>query len=114
MTYPKHVFKAGGPYRTKGFAYSVAGAADADQEAGLLAAGWHGSIDAAQGRPKAAQIVAAAEALEDAVDDISAPTRDELERKARLMGIRGVHLMKDETLASRIAAELAALDDGAE
>lgn len=106
MTYPKHVFKAGGPYRSKGFSYSVAGADDADREAELLANGWHATLDAAQGKPAAAKVIAAAEALEDVIDDISGPTRNELERKAREMGIRGVHLMKDETLANRIAAEL--------
>lgn len=103
MTYPKHVYKPGGPYRTKGFAYSIAGVADAEQEADKLAGGWFATLADAQGKPKAAAVVAAAEALEEAIDDISPPTREELERKAKELGLRGVHLMKDETLASRIA-----------
>lgn len=43
--YPKHLFRAGGPFGLGDKSYSVAGAADEDEEAALLARGWHLSKD---------------------------------------------------------------------
>ena len=101
MTYPKHLYRADGPYRMKGFAYSVAGCADELQEAELIDAGWYLSIDAA--KKTGGEVIQAADAMEEAHDAITPATRDELEQKAKSMGSRGVHLMKDATLARKIA-----------
>jgi len=34
------------------------------------------------------------------------PTRAEMEQKAKELGLRGIHLMKDDTLAKKIAEAL--------
>lgn len=45
--FPKQLFRHPGPYGLGRRSYTVAGAADADEEAALLAKGWHPSIAAA-------------------------------------------------------------------
>jgi len=94
MTYPRHLFKTPGPFRSKGVDYAVAGAADEDQEAALLAKGWHLTLADAQGLK-----------AEKPLDD-GPPSRDELVQKAKELGIKGAHLMKDATLADRIREAL--------
>jgi hypothetical protein len=97
MTYPRHLFKTPGPFRSKGVDYAVAGAADEDQEAALMAKGWHLTLADAQG--------VKAKKVEQPTDD-SPPSRDELVQKAKELGIKGAHLMKDATLAERIREAL--------
>ena len=89
MKFPCLLYKTPGPHRKPGVGtYRYIGCKDADQHEALKAQGWFPSLDAAMGK-----------------DEIDAPpTREELEQKAKELGMRGVHLMKDETLAERIAA----------
>lgn len=47
MEYPKHLFKAPGAFGSGAKSYNVAGAAEEDQEAELVARGWHTSMEAA-------------------------------------------------------------------
>lgn len=103
MTYPKQLFKAGGPYGHGKRSYSVAGAADAEQEAALRQKGWFGSVSEAYGEKQANAVIAAAEALEDAIDEVSPPTRKEMETKARELGVSFNKRTADEVLAARIA-----------
>jgi hypothetical protein len=49
MTYPKHLFKHPGPYGIGSRTYAVAGAASEDEEAALIARGWHPTKEAAWG-----------------------------------------------------------------
>jgi len=102
--YPKHLYKTPGPFRQKGVSYQVAGAADAEEESALLALGWFLSIDEASGKVQA--IVDAAEALEDALDHVSPATREELEQKAKELGVPFNRKTRDSILAQRIAGAL--------
>lgn len=106
MSYPKHLYKAPGPYRSQGRTYDVAGAADEEQETALLAKGWHLTREEAWGGPKADEIVALAEELEAAIDEVTPPTRAELEQKASELGLPFNVRTKDAVLAQRIADAL--------
>jgi len=98
MTYPKHLYRADGPYKAKGFAYSIAGCVDDVAEKELLASGWHLTIDAAKPR---GEVIKTADVE---VDLTSPPTRAEMMQMAKELGLKGAHLMKDDTLAARIKA----------
>ena len=63
-------------------------------------AGWHETITDALG---ANRLVAAAEALEDALDDVSPTARDELEQKAKSLGVSFNKRTTDAVLIQRIA-----------
>lgn len=106
MTYPKHLYRTPGPYRRKGVAYDVAGAANEEQEASLLARGWFLTREEAFGKPAAEAIVEQAEDLADALDEITPATRAELEQKADELGVSFNARTKDDVLAKRIADAL--------
>lgn len=103
MTYPKHLYRAGGIYGNAPRSFSVIGCADAGQEAALLAQGWFLSVEDAYAPTTAKEVIQTAEALEDMVDDMSPATRDELEQKARELGLPFNARTKDGVLAKRIA-----------
>lgn len=88
MTYPKQLYRKGGPYGLGAKAYSVAGCDNAEQEAKLVAGGWHETLDAALGLEQ------------------EAFTREELEEKAKELGVSFNARTKDETLVNRIAEAL--------
>jgi hypothetical protein len=68
-----------------------------------IADGWHPDMPSAVG---SVRIVQAAEALEAALDDVSPATRDELETKAKELGIGFNSRTSDTVLAQRIAGAL--------
>ena len=72
----------------------------------MTAAGWFPSYEEALGGKRAKKIIASAEAFEDAIDEVSAPTRDELESKARQIGVSFNARTSDKKLAERIAEKL--------
>jgi hypothetical protein len=106
MTYPKHLYRSPGPYRADGFSYDVAGAANEAEEASLVARGWHTTKQAAFGRDEAEAIIEQAEELSEALDEITPPTRAELEQKAEELKVPFNARTKDEVLAKRIAEAL--------
>lgn len=59
---------------------------DADDVPEMIAEGWRD-----------------APVIDTPIDDNAPATRDEMETRAKDLGIRGIHLMKDATLAARIA-----------
>lgn len=99
--FPVMLFRKGGPYIG---GYDVAGAKDADELSLMQAAGWHMSKDAALGR--ADEVLAEVIEAQEAVDAITPATRDELEQKARELGVSFNARTKDEVLAERIASAL--------
>ena len=99
--FPTMVYRVPGKFKAPGGGtYDFHGADDKAEFDRLLKAGWHPTVAAAQ---LGGEVIASADALETALDEITPATRAELEQKAKALGIRGVHLMKDATLATKIA-----------
>lgn len=89
MKFPCHLYKTPGPHMGHGgVMYRYIGCRDADEYERLSALGWRASLS----DEPVKEVIQAADA-----------TREEMEQKAKQLGIRGVHLMKDETLAAKIA-----------
>ena len=101
--FPTILYKTPGPHKKpRGGTYKTTGAADKAEFDELLKKGWFPSYEEAA----AGKIIEAAEAFEDAVDEVSAPTRDELETKAKELGVSFNGRTSDKKLAERIAAAL--------
>jgi len=99
--FPCLLYKTPGPHRKPGgLTYAYVGCADAQDYERLVAQGWRVSLsDALAGKG----VISAAEAFEDAVDNVSPATRDELEQKAKELGVSFNSRTSNETLAKRIA-----------
>lgn len=107
MDFPAIVYRTPGPHGRPGKTYAYQGVEDQDALDHALANGWYESKVGAFASLEAKKIVKEVAEAKAAVDDVSPATRDEMEQKAKELGIRGVHLMKDETLAERIAGLVA-------
>lgn len=95
MIFPCHLYKCPGPFVHMGMKYRYVGCADEKEYARLTAEGWVADLEEAAGKkPKP-------------VDDVSPPTRDELERKASELGIAFDGRTSDKKLASKIDEALA-------
>jgi hypothetical protein len=105
MEFPCLLYKVPGPHgHAPGYKYI--GCADEEAFEDLSAQGWAPSLDEAQGKEKAEAIIEKAEELEAAIDEMSPPTRDELEAKAKELGVSFNARTKDDTLAKRISEAL--------
>ena len=105
--FPTILYKTPGPHKKpRGGTYKTTGAADKAEFDELLKKGWFPSYEEAAAGKIAGKIIEAAEAFEDAVDEVSAPTRDELETKAKELGVSFNARTSDKKLAERIAAAL--------
>jgi hypothetical protein len=101
--FPTIMYRTPGPHpKPRGGTYAYKGAADQAEFDVLIAKGWFPSYEEAV----AGKIVAAAEALDDALDVASPPTRDELEAKAKELGVSFNARTSDKTIAERIASAL--------
>ena len=89
-----------------GGTYSYTGAKDQAEFDALIAKGWFPSYEEAVAGKRAGEIIAAAEAFDEAVDEVSDPTREELEQKARELKVSFNSRTSDKKLAERIAAAL--------
>jgi ribosomal protein L32E len=97
------VYRNPGPHRgPKGTTYAYMGVNDAEELKAALASGWRESLS----ESKAEKIVRETVEAKEAADDVSAPTRAELEQKADELGIGFNSRTKNETLAARIAEAL--------
>ena len=106
MEYPTLLYKVPGPHalpKSGGVTYRYIGCADEQEFERLSDLGWHVSIDAASGKVDADKVLEAAEALEAVTDDVSPSARDELEQRAKALGVSFNARTKDETLIARIA-----------
>ena len=103
--FPTIMYRTPGPHqKPRGGTYAYKGAADQAEFDALLGLGWFPSYeDAAVGK-----IVAAVEALDDALDVVTPATRDELEAKAKELGVSFNARTSDKKLAERIAEALEA------
>lgn len=106
-SFPTILYKTPGPHKKpRGGTYKTTGAADKAQFDALLKQGWAPSYEEAAAGKAAEKIIEAAEAFDDSVDDVSDPTRDELEDKAKELGVSFNARTSDKKLAERIAAAL--------
>ncbi len=106
-SFPTILYKTPGPHKKpRGGTYKTTGAADKAEFDALLKKGWFPSYEEAAAGKIAGKIIEAAEAFEDAVDEVSAPTRDELEAKAKELGVSFNARTSDKKLAERIAEAL--------
>lgn len=106
-SFPTILYKTPGPHKKpRGGTYKTTGAADKAEFDELLKKGWFPSYEEAAAGKIAGKIIEAAEAFEDAVDEVSAPTRDELEAKAKELGVSFNARTSDKKLAERIAEAL--------
>jgi len=107
MSFPTIMYRVPGPHKKpRGGTYAYRGAADKAEFDELLKNGWFPSYEEAAAGKTANKIIEAAEAFEDAVDEVSAPTRDELEAKAKELGVSFNARTSDKKLAERIAEAL--------
>ena len=104
MLFPTLLYKTPGPHRKPGVgSYRYIGCKDASDYEARRAQGWHDSFEEAIAATKAKAVIAAVEQADEAIDDISPPTREEMEEKARELGLPFNARTSDKTLAQRIA-----------
>lgn len=106
-SFPTIMYRVPGPHKKpRGGTYAYAGADDQEAFDALIAKGWFPSYEEAAAGKRAGEIIKAAEAFEDAIDEVSEPTRDELETKAKELKVSFNGRTSDKKLAERIAAKL--------
>lgn len=104
MEFPTLLYKTPGPHRRPGIGtYKYVGCADAAEYERLRAQGWHPSLDAALAATRARAVIAEVEEADEAIDEVSPPTRKELETKARELGLPFNTRTSNKVLAQRIA-----------
>ena len=104
MNFPCHLYRTPGPHRRPGVGtYDLSGCNDAADFERLSALGWHENLEAAIAVKDASAIIEQVVEANEAIDDVSPATRDELEQKARELGIGFNSRTSDAVLAQRIA-----------
>ena len=96
--YADMVYRDGGPYARKGGTYDTKGVSSREEHDQALEDGWFNTL------PEA---IAGKSAVVDVKDD-EPPTREELEQKAKELGIKFDKKTSDEALAKKIAEALGA------
>ena len=97
--FPTILYRTPGPFKKpRGGTYAIRPAADKEAFDALIAKGWSASYEGAVGlKPKA-------KAVE--IDEVSGPTREELEIKAKELGVSFNVRTSDITLSERITSAL--------
>lgn len=103
--FPRLLYRVGTAWTLESGTYDVTTANDAEHMAALLADGWHPDQYAAKAAADAFAVPTDAPAEDP--DDDAPPTRDELEAKARELGIKFDGRTGDKKLAALIADKLA-------
>ena len=104
MQFPRFVFRCPGAYQRMGGSYGYRSVEDEESHAKAIAEGWFGTLPEAieaHDNPKKPEPVAAQEPAPDAP-----PTRQELEQKAKELGLKFDGRTTDKKLAALIAAEV--------
>jgi hypothetical protein len=105
--FPAILYRTPGPFKKpRGGTYATRPAADKEAFDALIAKGWFASYEEAKGGKVAKEIIESAESFEDAVDEVSDATRDELEDKAKELNVSFNARTSDKKLAERIATAL--------
>jgi hypothetical protein len=101
--FPTIVYRTPGPHKKpRGKTYAYRGAADQEAFDALIAKGWSASYEEAL--IAAQPLKTKAKAVE--IDEVSGPTREELEIKAKELGVSFNARTSDITLSDRITAAL--------
>ena len=99
--FPTILYRTPGPHRKpRGGTYKTIGAADQAEFDALIAKGWYPSYEEAVAGKAAPKVV------EQPIDEVSGPTREELETKADELGVSYDGRTSDKKLAERIAEAL--------
>lgn len=93
----------GGP---DGSTFDYLGVADDDALSAALSKGWRETLAEAIAGDKAGAILTEVKEAQEAIDDVSPATRDELEQKAKELGIGFNSRTSDAVLAQRIAEKV--------
>lgn len=103
--YPDMVYRVPGLHNTGGGqTFDYRGVNDQDELDTALADGWRRTLDEAiDATPTADDVIEAVSEAQDAIDAVTPATRDELEQKARDLGIGFNARTSDAVLAQRIA-----------
>jgi len=105
--FPTIMYRVPGPHKKpRGGTYAYRGADDQEAFDALLAKGWFPSYEEAVAGKVAGKAPKAADPVEETIDDESAPTRTELEAKAKELGISFNARTSDKKLSERIAEVL--------
>jgi hypothetical protein len=101
MSFPTIVYRCPGDHQLPGGSYSYRGVNDAEQLKEALVCGWFKTIgEAIEGK-------AGAPVEDEPLDEISPPTREELEAQAKELDIAFNARTSDEKLLERINEKLA-------
>lgn len=105
MEFPRLVYRLGGPWALEAGSFSVQEVADEAALASAQAEGWHLDQYAALDAQREAEAKADQDAAEDSsTDDSAKATREELEAKAKELGIPFGPKVSDRKLSALIAA----------
>ena len=105
--FPTMVYRSPGSHRASGGGtFDYLGVDDATAFKAALSNGWRETIAEAIAGNKAGDILTEVKEAQEAVDDVSPATRDELEQKARELGVSFNKRTSDEILSQRIAERL--------
>jgi len=97
--FPTTLYRTPGPHKKpRGGTYAYKGAADQEAFDDLIAKGWFPSYEDA--------VIGNIKAVEKPIDEVSDPTRSELESKADELGVSYDGRTSDKKLAERIAKAL--------
>jgi hypothetical protein len=103
--FPTIVYRTPGPHtKPRGKTYAYRGAADQEAFDALIAKGWSASYEDAVGESSKVSAKPKVEAVE--IDEVSGPSREELESKAKELGVSFNSRTSDITLSDRITAAL--------
>jgi len=107
--FPTIMYRTPGPHKKpRGGTYAYHGAADQEEFDALIAKGWFPSYEEAVAGKVGKKIAAPAKVEEAPIDEVSGPTREELETKANELGVSYDGRTSDKKLAERIAEALEA------
>ena len=99
--FPTIMYRVPGPHKKPRVGtYAYRGAADQEEFDALISKGWFPSYEEAAAGKTARKVVV------EPIDEVSGPTRDELETKAKELGVSFNARTSDKKLAERIAEAL--------
>lgn len=99
MDYPRNVYKSPGPYSCQSGSFDLMSVGDKEEHEIAVIDGWSDSVpEAVAGKKKAATVAPA--------DDNAPPTRDEMNAKAKELGIKTDGRWSDERLMQKIESKL--------